>query len=186
MLHVAPEPMLTRLLRTRLGAAYLTADLDVNDALVEVQMDVTDIKFPDRSFEVIYCSHVLEHVPDDRKAMREFHRILTDDGWAVLLVPITAPKTYEDPSVTSEEERLRLFGQKDHVRRYGPDYVDRLRESGFDVQVVVPRDFLSTAEIERMGITEAAGEIYVCRRRRQATASVAQHVSTARAVTRPA
>src|SRR5205814_9838929 len=112
-----PEPIIAKLLKPRLRNAYVTADLDASDPLVDVQMDITDIHYPDRSFDVIYCSHVLEHVPDDRKAMREFCRVLRDDGWAVLLVPITARSTFEDPTVTTPEERLRLFGQVDHVRR---------------------------------------------------------------------
>ena len=67
--------------------------------------------------------------------MREFYRVLRPDGWAVLLVPINAPVTLEDPSVVQPNERARIFGQEDHVRRYGPDYVERLREAGFRVTV---------------------------------------------------
>jgi SAM-dependent methyltransferase len=163
MLHVAPEPLLEHSLRTRVGAGYLTADL--MDRRAMVKMDITDIHFPDESFDVIYCSHVLEHVPDDRRAMREFRRTLNRNGWAVLLVPITAPATIEDPSVTDPKERLARFGQEDHVRRYGPDYVDRLREAGFEVEVTLPSDFLTADEIVRMGITPAAGEIYRCTRK---------------------
>lgn len=96
--------------------------------------------------------------------MREFRRVLTDDGMAILLVPITAQKTIEDPTIEDPKERLRLFGQKDHVRRYGPDYFDRLQEEGFKVEKVCREDFLSSEEIERMGITRASGEIFVCRK----------------------
>lgn len=133
MLHVAPEPQLSRLLQNSEQVDYLSADLF--NPNVMVKMDITDIQYPDETFDVIYCSHVLEHVPDDRKAMREFFRVLKTGGWAILLVPITAETTFEDPSVSSPEERERLFGQHDHVRRYGPDYVDRLREAGFTVAV---------------------------------------------------
>src|SRR5262249_12426105 len=80
--------------------------------------------------------HVLEHVPDDRRAMREFYRVLKPGGWAILLVPITVERTFEDPAVVDPAERLRLFGQEDHVRRYGPDYGDRLSEAGFAVSGV--------------------------------------------------
>jgi len=163
MLHVAAEPSLQKPLQSHLGSAYVTADLE--DPRAMVRMDITDIKYPDESFDVIYCSHVLEHVPDDRRAMREFRRTLKPGGWALLLVPITATTTFEDPTVTDPKERLRLFGQKDHVRRYGPDYVDRLRDEGFEVQVSRSEDFLSPEEIHRMGITEAAGEIYHCTKR---------------------
>ncbi|HET9403627.1 MAG TPA: class I SAM-dependent methyltransferase, partial [Burkholderiales bacterium] len=83
MLHVAPEPCLESRFKSRLGQGYLTADLS---GRAMVRMDVANIEFADRSFDVIYCSHVLEHVPDDRRAMREFHRVLKEDGWAILLV----------------------------------------------------------------------------------------------------
>lgn len=123
---------------------------------------LTDIRYPDESFDVILCSHVLEHVQDDRKAMREFHRVLKPDGWAILLVPITADKTFEDPSIVDPQARLAAFGQEDHVRRYGPDYIDRLREAGFTVEVTRPADLVAPDGIVRMGLTAAAGEIYYC------------------------
>lgn len=160
MLHVAPESCLEPRLRQRLGPDYLTADL--LDPAAEIRMDVTRIGFPDRHFDVIYCSHVLEHVPDDRRAMAEFHRVLKDDGWAVLVVPITAERTVEDPGVTDPAERLRLFGQEDHVRRYGPDFVDRLRAAGFRVETVSVGDLATEAEAERMGLTADAGDIFFC------------------------
>ncbi len=160
MLHVAAEPSLEERLRSRLGSGYLTADLYNQNAMVK--MDITDIQYPDDSFDVIYCSHVLEHVPDDRKAMREFFRVLKKDGWAVLLVPVNAQKTFEDFSITDPAERLKYFGDPTHVRLYGPDYIDRLKDAGFSVQLTRPADFLTQEEIERMGITPFAGEIYYC------------------------
>lgn len=160
MLHVAPEPCLEPILKQGLGENYLTADLHNPRAMIT--MDITNVNFPDRSFDVIFCSHVLEHVPEDRKAMREFCRTLKSDGWAILLVPITAERTFEDPSILDPEERLRVFGQKDHVRRYGPDYVDRLREAGFRVEIIKVSDLVQQDEAVRMGLTSASGEIYYC------------------------
>jgi len=129
------------------------------------KMDITDIQHPNGNFDIIYCSHVLEHVPDDRKAMSEFYRVLRPSGWAVLNVPITADTTYEDPSITDPDERERLFGQHDHVRRYGPDYKDRLEDAGFHVSVYSAEEFLSPSDIERQGMANgAAGEIYYCRK----------------------
>ena len=160
MLHVAPETCLESRFMQRLGDNYLTADLFNASAMVK--MDITNIEYPDQSFDVIYCSHVLEHVQDDRKAMREFCRVLKSNGWAILLVPITAEETYEDPSIVEPEERLKAFGQADHVRRYGPEYVDRLREAGFRVEVTKINDLVQNDEAIRMGLTSAAGEIYYC------------------------
>jgi SAM-dependent methyltransferase len=159
MLHIAPEKFLETKLRDRLGKNYITADLLNPRAMVK--MDITDIQYPDEYFDVIYCSHVLEHVQDDKMAMREFYRVLKPDGWAILLVPITADKTFEDPSVVDPSERLKLFGQKDHVRRYGPDYIDRLREAGFKVKVTHVSDIFDTKDAVRLGLTRAGG-IYYC------------------------
>lgn len=162
MLHIAPEACFEPRFRHAIGAGYLTADL--LDSAVDVKMDICAIQFPAETFDIVYCSHVLEHVPDDRQAMREFCRVVRPDGWAVLTVPITVAHTVEAPGITDPRERLLRFGQEDHVRCYGPDYVDRLREAGFEVSCVSPSDFVSSTEIERMGLTAEAGEIYLCRK----------------------
>jgi ubiquinone/menaquinone biosynthesis C-methylase UbiE len=125
-------------------------------------MDITDIQYEDQSFDVIYCSHVLEHVQNDKKALRELFRVLKNDGWAILLVPITSETTVEDPSIVDPIERLRAFGQEDHVRKYGRDYVDRLREAGFTVEITKVDDLVCADEVVRMGLTPASGEVYHC------------------------
>jgi SAM-dependent methyltransferase len=168
MLHVAPEQCFERRLRARLGAGYLTADL--LDPHTMERMDITDIRHPDESFDVIYCSHVLEHVPDDRRAMREFQRVLKKGGWAMLLVPITADRTREDPSVTDPADRIRLYGQADHVRRYGPDYVDRLREVGLEVAITRVSDLMQADEAVRMELAATSAQIYPCRKAQAAEA----------------
>ncbi len=160
MLHVAPEPLFTRLFRSKDYIDYLSADLF--DVGAMVKMDITDIQYPDNSFDAIYCSHVLEHVPDDRRAMREFYRVLKPGRWAVLQVPITAEATLEDPTITDPRERERLFGQHDHVRRYGPDYAHRLAEAGF---LVTADDFarrLGDAALE-LGV-DPNERVYFCRK----------------------
>jgi SAM-dependent methyltransferase len=162
ILHVAPEGAFVPRLRERFGGGYITADL--HDAYTMVKMDVMDIQFSDNTFDFINCSHVLEHVPDDRLAMREFYRILKPDGFAILLVPIWREVTFEDPSVVEPEERLRVFGQSDHVRIYGRDYVHRLAEAGFVVEESVAADLLSEDEIELMALRNA-GELFVCTKR---------------------
>lgn len=160
MLHVAPEPVFERFFSKQIGEGYITADLYNPKAMVK--MDITEISYPDETFDVIYCSHVLEHVVDDQKAMREFFRVLKNDGWAILLVPIGREKTYEDASIVEPKERLKHFGQDDHVRIYGYDYVDRLREAGFDVESICVDDLVGNSEAGRMGLTSASGEIYYC------------------------
>ena len=162
MLHIAPEYCLKKRFRKLFGNSYLTADL--YDDNVMIRMDITDIKFENKSFDIIFCSHVLEHVEDDRKALCEFYRVLKDDGWAIILVPIVGEKTYEDPLMTSPKERLREFGQKDHVRLYGLDIIKRIQESGFNVQAINVEDIATTREAVKMGLTKAAGEIFFCKK----------------------
>jgi predicted SAM-dependent methyltransferase len=160
VLHVAPEPCFVSRLEKRVGNGYLTADL--TDARAMVCMDITKIDYPDEYFDIIYCSHVLEHVEDDRKAMREFHRVLKPGGWAIVLVPIEVEKTFEDSTITDPADRLRMFGQDDHVRIYGLDFVDRLREAGFTVRVSRVSDLFDSDAAILMGLTTASGEIYCC------------------------
>jgi hypothetical protein len=160
LLHIAPEFCLEPLLRKAAGRGYLSADLDESRAMV--CMDITGIDFPDASFDVIFCNHVLEHVDDDRKAMRELYRVLKKNGWAILMVPVTAEKTIEDPSVVTPEERLRVFGQEDHVRRYGPDFAQRLTDAGFEVMTAGAEYLASPDEILRMGLAGCSDIIFRC------------------------
>jgi SAM-dependent methyltransferase len=135
LLHVAPEPRLAAKLKAIAGLDYLTADIAMPDVMV--RMDLTDIQFPDRSFDAIICNHVLEHIEDDARAMSELHRTLKTGGWAILQVPIslTLQTTYEDFSITDATAREQAFGQEDHVRIYGQDYGERLTRAGFTVHV---------------------------------------------------
>ncbi len=162
MLHVAPESCFEPAFREKLGDQYLTADLYNSRAMVK--MDITNIEYPDESFDVIYCSHVLEHVLDDRLAMSEFLRVLKKDGWAILLVPIDKRPTYEDPSIVDPLERLKHFGKEDHVRIYGADYADRLREVGFHVEATTIADLIDESERTRLGLVTAGGVIHYCTR----------------------
>lgn len=150
VLHIGPRLILELKFRQMANLDYLTADLSNSRAMVK--MDITDIQYPDHSFDIIFCNHVLEHISDDRQAMRELYRVLKPKGWAILLVPITAEATFEDPSVTDPAEREKLFGQYDHVRRYGPDYIDRLKDSGFHVSVFSAAEFLDLNDLSRMGL----------------------------------
>lgn len=163
ILHVAPEDCLQPTL-SRLGNLdYVSADLTSGAAMV--RMDVTDIQFPDNSFDVILCSHVLEHVSDDQRAMRELKRILKPGGWAILQVPVDGSRecTVEDPRVTDPTERERLFGQWDHVRVYGRDYPQRLADAGFDVQAVPYATQLGPDVVRACGLNEDE-KVYRCRR----------------------
>ena len=161
LLHVAPEPALERALRRVPGLEYISADFETPG--VDLRLDLTALPFADASIDAILCSHVLEHVPDDRAAMREMRRVLAPDGWAILVVPVDESRetTYEDPSITDPAARERAFGQSDHVRWYGRDYADRLREAGFAVEEDRFGVTMPERERERFGI--AAETLPICR-----------------------
>ena len=136
LLHIAPEPSLEYIFRKSKNLEYLTADLD--PAEVMVQMDITQIQFPENTFDAIISNHVLEHIPDDQLAMNELYRVLKPKSWAILQVPFSKilEKTFEDPKIKSQKEREQVFGQKDHVRIYSKkDYITRLKNTGFKVEV---------------------------------------------------
>lgn len=135
VLHIAPEYAFQRIFKAMSNLDYVSADL--SSPLAMVKMDITNITYEDNYFDVILCSHVLEHVMDDQKAMKEFWRVLKPSGWAILQVPIHSKldKTFEDPKIVLPEERERMFGRYDHVRKYARDYKDRLEEAGFTVKV---------------------------------------------------
>lgn len=163
MLHIAPEKVFISKFNELFNENYLTADL--YDKNAKIKMDITNIEYPAESFDFIYCSHVLEHIQDDKKAMAELYRVLKKEGWAILLVPIIAQnETEEDFPKNTAEERMKYYGHPEHVRNYGLDYKKRLEESGWNVDVIYPKDFLSEDDIELMGITKAAGEIYLCKK----------------------
>lgn len=94
---------------------------------------------------MIFCNHILEHVDDDRQAMRELFRVMRPGGWGIMLSPVNPDRetTYEDPSITDPVQRELHFGQKDHLRDYGRDYGERLAEAGFDVEEIDYIRFLS-------------------------------------------
>jgi len=124
---------------------YLSVDIDGSKAMRRA--DITKLDFPDNHFDAIVCNHVLEHVPSDRLAMSELYRVLKPDGgWASLQVPRTESLTDEDPAIIDPQERLKRFNQEDHVRLYGKDYFDRLREAGFRVAVYRWKDYMSEKE----------------------------------------
>jgi len=134
LLHIAPEKPLERIFRKSENIKYLTTDLEKENVMEK--MDITDIKYTENSFDAIICNHVMEHIPDDLKAMKELYRVLKPEGWAIMQVPFSKimDSTFEDSSVKSEKEREKIFGQMDHVRIYGKDYSERLKKAGFKVE----------------------------------------------------
>ncbi|WP_416426113.1 class I SAM-dependent methyltransferase [Pseudomonas sp. App30] len=164
ILDIAPAPVLSAFLKQIPDSVYRSADLF--SPLADDKVDLQDMSlYPDATFDFIVCSHVLEHVPDDRRAMAELHRVLAPGGVAILMVPIltTATETDEDPDEASVDERWARFGQDDHVRMYcRADFLARLGDAGFHMQALTHADF-SAASFTRHGITERS-VLYVGRK----------------------
>jgi SAM-dependent methyltransferase len=134
VLHIAPEACFIKRFEARHGNRYITADIE--SPLAKVKMDIHQIPFPENTFDVVLCNHVLEHVSDDIRAMSEIRRVLKPEGFAILQVPFFNPvpeKTFEDPTITDPKAREKTFGQDDHVRKYGKDYSSRLERAGLKV-----------------------------------------------------
>lgn len=130
-LHIAPEPFFVEILKGRADINYMSGDLMMPASTLK--LDLTAIPFWDAKLDLILCSHILEHIPDDRLAMREMFRVLRPGGALIVMVPTYGEVTYEDFSITDPEERRKHFGQVDHVRKYGHDILGRLESCGFDV-----------------------------------------------------
>ncbi len=160
VLHFAPEPLITKLFKSYKNIDYLSVDIDKNNAMrVE---DITHLSFSDSSFDIIFCSHVLEHVENDKNAMSELYRVLKKGGFAIIDVPIDTSRaqTYEDFSIISPEERTKAFWQFDHVRLYGNDFPDKLRGAGFKVKADMFISTLDKSKIDYFGLED--GPIYFC------------------------
>ena len=132
-LHIAPEYCFIKIFKGMKNLDYLTADLI--SPWADVKMDVHDIPFEENTFDVVICNHVLEHVDDADKVMKEFYRVMKSGGWGIFQVPIDYNNsvTIEDRSVTDPRERERLYWQSDHLRLFGRDYGDKLTAAGFKV-----------------------------------------------------
>lgn len=154
LLHFAPEPGIRARLAAVPGLRYVTADIAPGRAATA--MDMTRLAFRAGSFDRVLCSHVLEHVGDDSLAMRELHRSLRPGGIAILQVPLKVGETDEDPSVLDPVERLRRFGQEDHVRFYGrDDFARRLEDAGFRVTCLDPTAGLTEKEIDAFRLLDS-------------------------------
>jgi len=157
VLHFAPEQAFYKRFRKLKNLDYITTDL--NSPLADVKADICNLPFKDDEFDVILCNHVLEHIPDDTKAMQELYRVLKSGGMGVFQIPqdLSRETTFEDNSITDKKERAKIFGQYDHVRIYGKDYFDKLRYIGFKVEEVNYTSKLSKEDITRYCL--AKGEI---------------------------
>jgi len=149
VLHFAPEQAFLKRFRKLRHLQYTTTDL--NSPIADVKADICNLPFEDNAYDFIICNHVLEHIPDDTKAMQELYRVLAPGGTAILQVPYDKNRaaTFEDNSITDRDERARIFGQYDHVRIYGMDYFKKLGAIGFQIDAVDYTASLSETEITK-------------------------------------
>ena len=157
LLHFAPEQAFYQRFKKLDHITYTTTDL--NSPLADVKADICHLPFDEDTFDVILCNHVLEHIPDDTKAMQELYRVMKPGGWGIFQIPqdLKREQTFEDNTITDRKERARIFGQYDHVRIYGRDYFDKLRSVGFKVEEVDYTNTLPKEDVEKYRL--AKGEI---------------------------
>ena len=181
VLQIAPDAGVMRWLSSLPQVDYVSADLD--SPLATVRADITALPFPDDDFDLVICSHVLEHVPEDRTAIAELYRVLRPGGTALIQVPPDdVAETFEAPSVIDPRERERLFDQYDHVRLCGPDYWDRIADAGFAVARVDHADALDAAARERFGVRP--GEPFYVSRKAEHSAEAPPQAQPAREIRR--
>ncbi len=163
VLHFAPEQAFVQKFKKQKNLTYTTTDL--NSPIADVKADICDLPFKDNSFDFIICNHVLEHIPDDTKAMQELYRVLAPSGTAIVQVPYDAKReiTFEDNTITDQSERTRIFGQYDHLRVYGMDYFKKLSSIGFEVNALDYTSSMTSDDIERYRLCK--GELLpVCKK----------------------
>jgi len=157
VLHFAPEQAFYKRFKKLKNLEYITTDL--HSPLADIKADITALPFADNEFDVIFCNHVLEHIPDDTQAMKELYRVMKPGGWGIFQIPLdqNRTKTFQDDSITDPRERTRIFGQYDHVRVYGWDYFDKLQSGGFRVEKIDLTEKMTEKEIDKYRLVK--GEI---------------------------
>jgi len=161
LLHITPQPYVRRVLKRKLKRLYVSVGMGT--PAVDAVMDITAIALPDSLFDAVLCVAVMQYVSDDRAALREIYRVLKPGGWAVIWAPVDEKReiSYENPAITSREDREREFGHPEHTRIYGRDFPERLRSAGFAVVVDRFAQELGAEAAKKYGLN--SGEIiYYC------------------------
>lgn len=157
VLHIAPEQCFLDIFRNQKNLEYITSDLE--SPIADVKADICNLPFESNTFDIIFCNHVLEHIPDDTKAMNELFRVMKTGGFGIFQIPqdLNRETTFEDDTITDPKERAKIFGQYDHVRVYGRDYFNKLRSIGFQVDEVDFTKKIAPEKLERFALMK--GEI---------------------------
>lgn len=155
LLHIASEAALVKFFNTLSPRRYVLGDLHPQgpDTL---KVDLENMQFPDVSFDMIIFNHVLEHVEDHRRALREAFRVLRPGGRLICQTPFAArlTSTFEDAKLQSAADRLYFYGQDDHARLFGTDIENMIQQAGFSGNLVWHDDVLSDIDPEQYGVNE--------------------------------
>lgn len=148
VLHIAPEQCFLKIFKHQKNLAYITSDLE--SPIADVKADICNLPFKENEFDVVFCNHVLEHIPEDTKAMKELYRVLKKGGFGIFQIPqdIHRETTFEDNTIIDKKQRTEIFGQYDHVRIYGRDYFNKLRAIGFRVDEIAYTKKIDQKKVE--------------------------------------
>lgn len=153
VLHIAPEKRLAQIFLGRPLAEYIRGDLFPTSPEFQ-RVDITGMDFPDNHFDMVLCNHVLEHVPDDTRAISELYRVVKPGGVAILQTPFSPilAQSFQDEGINTDERRLRFYGQEDHVRVYGNDLFRKIASAGFTLAIRTHADTLHDLDPVRHGV----------------------------------
>ncbi|MDD3436789.1 MAG: methyltransferase domain-containing protein [Candidatus Gastranaerophilales bacterium] len=155
IMHTAPENCISDLIFKNPYLEYIPVDLQPENYnfINCMREDVTNLSFGDETFDFILSNHVMEHILDEEKFLSELLRVLKTGGKLILTFPINfnLEKTFEDSSITTDEDRLKYYGQRDHVRVYGLDIIDKLKNN-YNTDCITPEEILSDEAIEKMSL----------------------------------
>jgi SAM-dependent methyltransferase len=155
VLHMAPERRLRDYIESHGPGTYVRGDLSTEHEGVQ-EIDLQHIPYPDETFDMVICNHILEHVDDATAALREMHRVLKPSGRAICQTPFAArlTTTFADPLLQSPDDRLFFYGQEDHVRLFGADIAQWFRQAGFVGRLVPHAEILPDVDPEGFGVNE--------------------------------
>lgn len=162
ILHIAPERHIQEKIRQMNTEEYICGDLyPTSDTIVRV--DITDIQYNDNYFDFILCNHVLEHVPNDIKAIKELYRVLKSGGYAILQTPYSQmiSNSFENIEINTKELRRKYYGQSDHVRIYGQDLFEKIKLAGFKLKIVKSEELFNSEEARIYGFNNKEDLILV-------------------------
>ena len=171
LLHFAPEVIFYEFFSKKDNIDYYPVDINLEkydnlNISLKKQVNMENIPYEDETFDIIYTSHVLEHVPDDNKALNELYRVLKSNGTCFIAVPIhDISETLEKEEYNTPELRLKYYGQSDHVRKYGKDFINKLYSANFKVEEIVPKDIIENDSLRRVLNLNDGEQLFICNKK---------------------